>query len=64
VPEVAVLGPAAAPLSRLRGRFRWHLLLKAPQPRMIGDVLRRALDRVRLGREVTVVVDMDPVSLT
>ena len=64
VPEVAVLGPAAAPLSRLRGRFRWHLLLKAPQPQMIGDVLRRALDRVRLGREVTVVVDMDPVSLT
>ena len=38
--EADVLGPAPAPLSLLRGRYRWRLLLKAPRDRPVQPVLR------------------------
>ena len=58
---VRLLGPAPAPLSRLRGHTRWQLLLKAPQHR----VLRPVLDAVgvalaALPRGVRGVLDVDP----
>jgi primosomal protein N' (replication factor Y) len=31
--QVSVLGPAPQALARLRGKYRWHLLLKARAPR-------------------------------
>jgi primosomal protein N' (replication factor Y) len=63
LPEgVAVLGPAPAPLARIQGRHRWHLLLKVPAAR----VLRRVADACRAlaaGTGKTAVsVDVDPVS--
>jgi primosomal protein N' (replication factor Y) len=61
---LTVMGPAAAPLARVRGRSRWHLLLKAPEMETIRAALARALDRERPPPEVTVTVDVDPVSLT
>jgi primosomal protein N' (replication factor Y) (superfamily II helicase) len=62
--DVDVLGPAPAPLSRLRGRYRFRLLLKArsrPPLRAVLFALTEALPRV--GRDVRVVVDVDPVSM-
>ncbi len=58
---VRLLGPAPAPLSRLRGNSRWQLLLKGPQHR----VLRPVLDAVeaallQLPRGVRGVLDVDP----
>ncbi|MGC8489915.1 MAG: replication restart helicase PriA, partial [Clostridia bacterium] len=29
-PDATILGPAPAPLERIRGRFRYHVLVKAP----------------------------------
>jgi len=62
--EVAILGPASAPLARLRGRSRWHLLLRAPQAAQIRQALRYGLERVQVPRDVVLTVDMDPLSLT
>jgi len=56
-----VLGPAPAPLHRLRERWRWQLLLLAPT----RPPLRQALARVaalRLPRGVHRVIDVDPQS--
>jgi primosomal protein N' (replication factor Y) (superfamily II helicase) len=58
---VRLLGPAPAPLSRLRGHSRWQLLLKAPQHRVLRPVLdavERALHA--LPRGVRGVLDVDP----
>ena len=57
-----VLGPASAPLGRLRGQYRAQILLKGPQR---GE-MRRALlatleDRGELKRRV--VIDVDPLSM-
>jgi primosomal protein N' (replication factor Y) len=53
-----VLGPAPCPIERLKGRWRWHVLVKAAEPRAIGRVVRALGERAR-----GVVVDRDPVSL-
>ncbi len=58
-----VLGPAPCPIGRIRGRWRWHLLLKAPDAgrltRLAGYVAARA--PARAGTRL--VVDRDPASL-
>ena len=55
---LSVLGPAPCPIARLKGRWRWHVLVKAAEPRAIGRVVRAIGARAR-----GVVVDRDPVSL-
>jgi len=48
---------------RLKGRWRWHVLIKSPEARSIGRVVR-AWGRGRgVGARGAVVVDRDPVSL-
>ena len=56
---LTVLGPAPCPLARLDGRWRWHVLAKAAEPRALGRVVR-AWRRVGRG---PVQVDRDPVAL-
>ena len=50
--EVEVLGPTPAYPSRLRGRYRWQILLRGSNPRVL-------LEDVRLPRAWT--VDVDPL---
>jgi primosomal protein N' (replication factor Y) len=56
---LTVLGPAPCPITRLRGRWRWHVLVKSTQPRALGRVVRAW--RAKAHRAVT--VDRDPVAL-
>ncbi len=56
---LTVLGPAPCPLMRLKGKWRWHVLAKSAEPRVLGRVVRAW--RARAHRAVT--VDRDPVSL-
>ena len=61
-PSFQVLGPAVAPISRLRGQHRAQIFLKGVNRRAMRTALRAALDaNPDLGRRVT--VDVDPVSL-
>ena len=53
--DVEVLGPVPAYPPRLRGRYRWHIVLRGADPRAL-------LDRTTLRSEW--VVDVDPVALT
>jgi len=56
---LTVLGPAPCPLMRLKGKWRWHVLAKSAEPRVLGRVVRAW--RAKAHRDVT--VDRDPVSL-
>ncbi|MBI3983576.1 MAG: primosomal protein N' [Gemmatimonadetes bacterium] len=62
---VSVIGPAPAPLARIKRRWRWHVLLKAPERRWLGRVVRYAAARLPVGRRppLRVTFDRDPVSL-
>jgi primosomal protein N' (replication factor Y) (superfamily II helicase) len=62
---VRVLGPAAAPNSRLKRIYRYHLVLKADRRDVLGAALREMLavvDREEIPRRA-VVVDVDPMHL-
>ncbi|MCH9020144.1 MAG: primosomal protein N' [Proteobacteria bacterium] len=59
---VEVLGPAPAPISLLRGRYRYRLLLKAPRATPVQRLLRGWLAGVALARNLRVQVDVDPYS--
>ena len=56
---LTVLGPAPCPLMRLKGKWRWHVLTKAAEPRVLGRVVRAW----RAKSHRAVMVDRDPVSL-
>ena len=53
--DVEVLGPTPAYPMRLRGRYRWHIVLRGAEPRAL-------LDKVDAPRDWS--VDVDPVALT
>lgn len=61
---VTVLGPAAAPITRLRGRFRFRILLKARERSALRSVLAAlALQLRKLPKDIRAVLDVDPVSM-
>jgi primosomal protein N' (replication factor Y) len=61
-PDIAILGPAPAPLSLLRGRYRYRLLINARRSAQLQKVLRQWLDPLQFPRGVRVSIDVDPYS--
>ncbi len=60
---VEVLGPAPAPIERLHGRFRWHVLLRGGVAG-VGRTLRSVAASFRArGSDVRVSLDRDPLHL-
>jgi primosomal protein N' (replication factor Y) len=57
-----VLGPAPAPLGRLRGEYRAQLLIKSTNRRRIREAVQAALT-TRPDLQRRVVVDVDPMSV-
>ena len=60
-----ILGPAAAPLARLKREHRFQFLLKSPRRSLLAKVLGGAMTYIELKEipETAVLVDMDPLSL-
>ncbi len=58
-----LLGPAPCLLSRLKGRYRWHILVKGAPDADFSQVIGGVLAQKRGRGEVRVAVDVDPASL-
>lgn len=63
--EVRILGPAPPPISKLRGKYRFHLLLQSATPAELGETIRRATDSFTIPEkdDVQFVVDIDPIDM-
>jgi primosomal protein N' (replication factor Y) len=61
--EVTVVGPAPCPVERIKARWRWHILIKSPQPGDIGRIGRYFAERFETPSAVRVTLDRDPVAL-
>ncbi|MEM9685045.1 MAG: primosomal protein N', partial [Pseudomonadota bacterium] len=59
---VRILGPAPAPLARLRRRYRRRFLIKTPRDVGIQRVVSDWLEKVRIPGSVRIQVDVDPYS--
>ncbi|AXC48510.1 primosomal protein N' [Paracoccus suum] len=55
-------GPAPAPITRIRGRHRVRMLIRAPRQAPVQDAVRRWLSGVKLPTNMRLAVDIDPQS--
>jgi primosomal protein N' (replication factor Y) len=62
---VEVVGPAPAPLARIKDRWRWHVVLRSTDRAALGALARYAARRAPVGPRgvIRLVVDRDPVAL-
>ncbi len=58
-----VLGPSAAPIARLRGRYRFHLLLQGPEGALLRDVAGHVFNELKPPTEVQWIVDVEPLDM-
>lgn len=63
--EIKILGPAPAPIEKLRGRYRWQILIKAPSARILSGLLASSVPKIEatMPRKVRLNVDVDPSNL-
>ncbi len=62
IEDCAILGPAPAPLSLLRGRYRYRFLINARRSVQLQDIVRDWLGALDHPPGVRVAVDIDPYS--
>ncbi|MBW8784558.1 MAG: primosomal protein N' [Novosphingobium sp.] len=62
LPDVAIYGPAPAPMALLRGRHRFRLLINARRSAQLQDVIREWLGALRFPPGVRIAIDIDPYS--
>jgi primosomal protein N' (replication factor Y) len=60
---IEVLGPAPAPIEKLRNRFRWQLLLKGKQSAALLDFARHARGLMPRAPNLRLHIDVDPYSM-
>jgi primosomal protein N' (replication factor Y) len=60
---LSVLGPAPAPLERLRDRYRWQILIKSKQLRMLHGVTEWVSSRYKAKGQTRVTIDIDPENM-
>jgi primosomal protein N' (replication factor Y) len=63
--SVEILGPAPAPLSKIEGKFRWHLLLRSTDAEKIGQLFKRFTDEppaIIKSKVIEFVIDIDPTN--
>lgn len=58
--DISLLGPAAAPVEKLRGKFRYHMLLSSGKDSALQNVIRRAQTTIKSIDNVQWIVDIDP----
>ena len=57
---IVVLGPAPAPLAKLRDKYRYRLLVKGTKP--LQKYVKNWLENVPVPHSVRVAIDVDPYS--
>jgi len=58
-----ILGPSPAPLARVRGRYRWQVLIKDDDAGRARERLAQVLRTLAVPRDVRILIDVDPLEL-
>jgi primosomal protein N' (replication factor Y) len=60
---IRLLGPAEAPVFRLKGYYRFHFQLQSASSTALHEVLRAVLNNTRLPADVESTLDIDPLNM-
>ena len=64
LPNEFILGaPSPAPLEKLQGQFRFHILMRGEAIMRLSRLIREVLDKLPFPEDVAVAVDVDPYQL-
>ena len=58
-----VLGPAPAPISRLRGNHRFQIQAQATDPQGLNQAIHQATQSLSPPNEVQWIIDVDPLNM-
>jgi len=64
--DLQVLGPVEAPLSKLKGKYRWQIFIRSKGPNLLHVFLKRVgetLKRGLRGSGVSLTIDIDPYQM-
>ena len=61
--RVQVIGPAPLPFYRLRGHYRWHVLMKAKEIKPAQRIIRNALKGLKRASGVVLQIDVNPLNI-
>ncbi|MFZ7103121.1 MAG: primosomal protein N' [Peptococcaceae bacterium] len=64
--EFEVLGPAQAPISKMKNRYRWQIILKGSQPEKLIKAAEHGYEKMNKGKTSNtprIVIDVDPQSI-
>lgn len=60
--DALLLGPVPAPISKIRGKIRWRILIKAAKAMNIQKILSEKIKALKIDRGVLVQIDVDPIN--
>jgi primosomal protein N' (replication factor Y) (superfamily II helicase) len=60
---IRILGPAPAPMAKLRGDYRYQIQLHAADGELLRDAVRRATGDLKCPDGVAWIVDVDPLDM-
>lgn len=61
--DIELIGPAPSPVSKIRGFFRWNILIKGKNRSQMCEYLKYALKGYRKPSGMFLAIDVDPMSL-
>jgi len=67
IPDLEMIGPAPSPMSRVRGKYRWQMLVRCKESAPLHSFARTVLSEMKTGGRapagVKITPDFDPYSL-
>jgi primosomal protein N' (replication factor Y) len=61
--RIEILGPAPAPIQKLRSRYRWQLLLKGKQSSSLLELAKQARAALPRSHSIRLHIDVDPYNM-
>tara|TARA_A100001011_G_scaffold133771_1_gene140993 strand:+ start:723 stop:2675 length:1953 start_codon:yes stop_codon:yes gene_type:complete len=60
--NIKVLGPVEAPISLLRGKYRYRILIKGNNRKNINKLTKKIVENAKLPSSIKCIIDVDPYS--
>jgi primosomal protein N' (replication factor Y) len=60
--KIEIMGPSESPIAKIKGRYRWQLLLKGHDTRTVNNLAKEILANASAVTGLDVRVDVDPIN--